>query len=765
MAQFGAERREPLAYADTPPLLVKAFLAAEDSRFFEHPGIDLQGLLRAARNLVETGTRSQGGSTITMQVARNFFLSPQKTFRRKLTELALALRLETRLSKQRIFELYENKIFFGHRAYGIAAAARTYYDCTPAQLSLAQMAMLAGIPQAPSANNPVTRPRQALARRGYVLDRMLALGFIDQAAHDAAMAEPDQARLSRPEVEVEAPYVAEMVRQEMVARHGKAVYTSGLRVITTLDSRLQRDANRALRDALLAYDRRHGLRPPKAHLDPDRLHTPEAMDALLAEHPPVNGLYAAVVTAVEPDRAQLYRDDGSTLTLNWNSDLRWAARDIAPDRRGRAPRHMDQVLHVGDMVRLDQAADGSWRLAQIPAVQGALVALNPTDGAVQALVGGFDFERNQFNRAVDARRQPGSGFKPFVYAAALSKGWTPATLVDDTPLQIHDGSGRLWSPRNFDGRYLGPIRLREALVHSRNLATVHLLQAVGVEYVRAFLPRFGLDPAHLPRGLSLGLGSGGASPLQMASGYARFANGGFAVTPYLVQRVEDASGHELFRAAPAVACPDCDRTAETGTRPLADNRAKRVLGPRLVYQMRSLMADVIRSGTGRGARVLKRNDLAGKTGTSNDTRDSWFNGFNSALVATAWMGFDDYSPLGRHETGGRAALGMWVGFMGPALKGQPETQPEEPPGLVHVMVNRDTGALSYGGDPDAVPETVRQEYELMLVGPHRHPASEAISPPEPEPEPQPGAPMEPAPLPRPEQHRPAQPGGLLQQLF
>jgi penicillin-binding protein 1A len=767
MAEFGAERREPLAYADTPPLLVKAFLAAEDSRFFEHPGVDVQGLLRATRRLLETGVRSQGGSTITMQVARNFFLSPEKTYRRKLTELALALRLETRLSKERIFELYQNKIFFGHRAYGITAAARTYYDSEPAELSLAQMAMLAGVPQAPSVNNPVTRPKQALARRAYVLGRMLALGYIDQTQRDAALKEPDRARINRPGAELEAPYAAEMVRQQMQERYGEKAYTRGLRVVTSIDSRLQRTAHRALCDALLEYDRRHGLRVPELRLDRRRTTDPEALDAVLVEHPPVNGLRAAIVTEVSASRARLYLGEGATLPLEWQG-LDWARRHLSADRRGPRPRKLTQILEVGDLVRLQQAPDGAWALSQVPAVQGALVALSPADGAVLALVGGFDFERNQFNRAVDARRQPGSGFKPFVYAAALERGWTPATLVDDAPLKMRDGSGRVWSPQNFDHRFLGPIRLRQALYQSRNLATIRLLRSVGLDFVRDFLPRFGFDAAQLPRGLSLALGSGAASPWQMAGAFARFANGGFATDPYLTRRVENARGRTLFRASPPTACSHCEAplagAKSAATRPLSEHRAERVLEPRLAFQMRSLLADVIREGTGRRALALRRSDLAGKTGTSNDVRDSWFNGFNSDLVAVTWMGFDDYAPLGRRETGGRAALGMWMAFMKTALEGQPDVLPEEPPGLVHVLVNRHTGILSYSGDPDAVAETIRQEYALMLLGPDTRPEPVAEAYAEAQREPSAGPPLVPL-APRSRPAAPREPGGLLQQLF
>ncbi len=729
MGEFGAERREPLSFVDTPPLLVKAFLATEDSRFFQHPGIDIQGLARAALNLMETGKRTQGGSTITMQVARNFFLSREKSFERKLAELALALRIERELSKEAIFELYQNKIFFGHRAYGISAAARVYYDREVQQLSLAQMAMLAGVPKAPSTNNPVSRPKRALARRNHVLGRMLSLGYITVEEHDQALSEADQARLTGPRVELEAPFAAEMARREITDRYGPAAYTAGFQVITTIDDGLQRAANDALRKALLAYDKRHGYRGPEGRVEKPALLSVDQLNELLADHPPVAGLEAGIVIQVESERAGVYLAGERNTELKLAA-VKWARPMINTKRRGHAPRKLSDVITPGDRVRLRRTEDGGWELAQLPAVEGALVALSPADGSVTALVGGFDFRRSQFNRAVDARRQPGSSFKPLVYAAALERGWTPATLVYDELLEIPDGKGRIWRPKNFGGKYLGPIRLREALTRSRNLASIDLLRSIGVDYTRDFIGRFGFAPKQLPRGLSLVLGSGGASPLQMAGAYARFANGGFRTDPYLIARVEDAAGRPLFQTEPAAVCLDCAYQESDGKLPMTDalmslaQKPERVLAPGVAYQMHSLLSDVIRAGTGRRALSLGRSDLAGKTGTSNDVRDSWFCGFQKQLVAVAWMGFDDFSPLGSKETGGRAALGMWVDFMGTALEGVPEALPKEPPGLLHVLVNRYSGTLTHAQDPGAIMETVREQYEVMLLGPEMAPYSE-----------------------------------------
>lgn len=732
IGEYGAERREPLRFDDTPPLLVKAFLAAEDSRFFQHPGIDVQGLGRAALKLLETGERRQGGSTITMQVARNFFLSREKTFRRKLGELTLALRIERELTKEQIFELYQNKIFFGHRAYGISAAARGYYDKKVGELSLAQMAMLAGIPQAPSLNNPVSRPQRALVRRDYILGRMRKLGYISEPQYTAARAEPDGAALTGVQIELEAPHAAEMARREMFAQYGAAAYTTGFRVTTSIDEWLQMAANRALRTALFEYDRRHGYRGAESRVKAELLPDETALDERLAEHAAVSDLIPGIVTRVFSKHASVYIGSGRHIELALEG-VKWARQYIDRNRRGAIPVDLPRVLAPGDLIRLRHDENDEYELAQLPAVEGALVALSSADGATKALVGGFDFKRSQFNRAVDSRRQPGSSFKPFVYAAALERGWTPATLLSDEALEIRDGSRRIWRPKNFDGQYHGPIRLREALTHSRNLASVDLLRNVGISYTREFATRFGFELDQLPRGLSLVLGTTGSAPLEMAGAYARFANGGYRTDPYLISRIQDPEGRTLFRAQPAVACVDCFYKDTFGelqgatALPASSRTAERVLEPGLTYQMRSLLGDVIKYGTGRRALKLGRNDLAGKTGTSNDFRDSWFCGFQKNLVAVAWMGFDDYSSLGNKETGGRAALGMWVDFMREALDGESEALPLEPPGLLHVRINRYSGYLTYADDPDAIMETVRQEYEAMLLGPDMAPYQETES--------------------------------------
>jgi len=604
MGEFGAERREPLKFADTPPLLVKAFLAAEDSRFFEHPGVDVHGLARAALSLAQTGEPRQGGSTITMQVARNFFLSPEKTFKRKLTELILAFRIETSFNKEQIFELYQNKIFFGHRAYGVSAAARVYYDKDVQALSLAQMAMLAGVPQAPSVNNPVSRPKKALARRDYVLGRMLALGYVTDEAYREALLAPDTAQLTGPRIELEAPYVAELVRRDLFERYGEGAYTNGYRVTTTITAPLQRLARQALRVALFEYDERHGYRGAETKVKGVERLSGRERDELLEDHPPIDDLVPGLVTRIRADRATVYLGDGREAELGL-AGIRWARPNLgALNRLGGAPRRIADVVAVGDLIRLQQGTDGTWRLAQLPAVEGALVALVPTDGSVKALLGGYDYNRSQFNRAVDARRQPGSSFKPFIYAAALEKGWTPASLLEDSPLELPDGPGKLWRPKNFDGKYLGPIRLRKALAQSRNLASIDLLRHIGVDYAVKFMTRFGFSPDQVPRGLSLVLGSAAASPLQMAAAYARFANGGYGVEPYLIQRVQDAAGATLLEASSPVACADCffpTAEADAGAASvfaLGRPAAEQVIDPRTAYQMQSLMSDVIREGTG-----------------------------------------------------------------------------------------------------------------------------------------------------------------------
>jgi len=723
MAEFGVQRRQPVSFGEIPPMLVNAFLATEDSRFFEHEGVDITGLGRAVLSYVRTGERSQGGSTITMQVARNFFLSPEKTFQRKFAELLLSLHIERTLSKQDILELYLNKIFFGHRAYGVSAAAALYYDKTLDQLSLAQIAMLAGIPKAPSANNPVSSPKRALERRDYILGRMRDLGYIDAAAYESAKAATVDAALHRHPVDLQAGYVAEMVRRELVERFGDDAYLEGFRVTTTLDSRLQLIAQQAVRRALLDYDRRHGYRGAEKSLKLAG-RDDEALDALLEDTGQLPELTAGIVTRAGAKEAEVYLGRGRRVTLKLKQ-MQWARPYKNERTMGRAPRQISDAVAAGDLIRLRKTDDDGWELSQRPYVAGALTAIDPFNGAVRALIGGYDYDETKFNRAVDAKRQPGSSFKPFVYAAALDKGWTPASLIKDEPISVRLNRRETWEPKNFDHKTMGPIRLRLALTKSRNLASVYLLEQVGLDVGRVFAGRFGFDLEDLPMGLSLALGTAEASPLQMAGAYAVFANGGFHVSPHYIARVENGAGDVIFESKAPRACSDCwfhyeEEQADTlglSRSGAGAPQAIRVLEPRLVYQMNSILGDVIRYGTGRKALELERDDLAGKTGTTNDVRDSWFCGYQKDLVAIAWMGFDNFSPLGKGETGGQAGLGMWVDFMREALADKPEAILDVPEGMVEVRISKNSGALTTSTGKNTQVEWIREEYEFALAGP------------------------------------------------
>lgn len=704
IAEFGEKRRIPVRYEDVPPLLIHAFLAAEDERFFQHPGVDYHGILRAAFELMRTGRKSQGGSTITMQVARNFFLGREKTFSRKLREIFLALKINRELTKQEVLALYLNKIYLGNRAYGIGAAAQIYYGRSLDRLSLAQVAMLAGLPKAPSRDNPVADPGRARSRRAYVLGRMLALGYINAPAYEAAMAEPLTAALHGPTVAVRAPYVAELVRAQMLSRYGARAYSAGFRVYTTLDSRLQRAARRALRDGLLAYDRRHGYRGPAGRIGGAALSDAAALERRLGELPTVGGLRPAIVTALRPHAVEIGLGGGRRAAVDWDG-LSWARRYAGVDRTGPVPQRAADILAPGDIVYLKHRGT-RWSLAQVPAIQGALVALNPNDGALRALVGGFDYDRSKFNRVIQAERQPGSSFKPFIYSAALHKGYTAASLINDAPLVFRDPAlENLWRPENYGGHFHGPTRLREGLVHSRNLVSIRLLRAIGIPYAVAYARRFGFDTAQLPRNLSLALGSASVTPLQMARAYAVFANGGYRVRPFYVERIVDAEGRPVFETHPATACPRC-----TGSRipaGAAAPPAPRAISAQNDYIMVSMMEDVVRRGTGRGARALKRADLAGKTGTTNDQRDAWFCGFSRGLTVVTWVGFDRPAPLGRGETGARAALPIWIEFMRAALRGIPPRPFPQPPGIVTLRIDRNTGRPSGPGNPGAMFEIFR----------------------------------------------------------
>jgi penicillin-binding protein 1A len=728
IAEFGEKKRAPLKYEEVPELMVQAVLAAEDDRFFEHPGVDYQGLLRAAFYLLRTGEKGQGGSTITMQVARNFFLSREKTYLRKLNEIMLALKIEDELSKEDILALYLNKIYLGNRAYGVGAAAQIYYGKPVDQLSVAQLAMIAGLPKAPSRYNPVVNPARALLRRNYVLGRMHELGFIDKVTYDVAHEVVDDARVHGLSQEVTAPYIAEMVRAEAVSRFGDEAYSAGYKVYTSINSRLQAAANRAQRNALLAYDHRHGYRGPlEQHALADDSGEEQWMPLLKAKRE-INGLLPALVLATVEQSAVVYEPRRGVLRLDWLG-LSWAAPAGEDGRVGKKPEQAADILARGDVIYISELPaskdhEAGWQLAQVPDVEGALVSLDPQDGAIRALVGGFNFSNSKFNRVTQAERQPGSNFKPFLYSAGLEKGFTPASLINDAPVVFEDeGLEATWRPENYSGRVFGPTRLRQALVKSRNLVSIRLLRAIGIGYTINYASRFGFDKKRLPRDLSLALGSGAVTPLEIVRGYAVFANGGFRTVPYFIDRIEDARGEVLYRAEPFKVCDGCEerlqRQREMEVDPfvgpptredvLPVNIAPRVLTPQNAYLMRSMMMDVIKHGTGRRALALGRSDLAGKTGTTNDQQDAWFSGYTPDLATTAWVGFDKPRPLGSRETGGRAALPMWIEFMRTGLRGLPVRALEQPPGLVTVRIDPQTGLLAGAGNPDAIFETFRVE--------------------------------------------------------
>ncbi len=724
LGEYGAERREPLAYRDIPRPLVQAFLAAEDDRFFEHPGVDYQGLLRAAWMLLLTGEKAQGGSTITMQLARNFFLSAEKSYVRKIKEILLAIEMEQQLSKEEILTFYLNKIFLGHRAYGIGAAAKVYYDAELKELSLSQMAMIAGLPKAPSRYNPISGPQRALLRRNYVLRRMRELDFITAEQFEAAKAEPISAQLRRASIDLEANYVAEYARSRVINQYGVDAYTSGMVVQTTLRADKQRAAVRALRDNLLDYDQRHGYRGPEARftelrdeivqLPPERQRA--LLDPLLEEFSPVGGLIPAILLQMDEQRLRVYATEAGFLDLPL-AEQPWQA---LPDK-----------LQRGDLLRLrrpDAQQGGAWQLVQLPTVQGAIVAVDPANGAVQALVGGFDYFASKFNRAMQARRQPGSAFKPFIYSAALENGFTPASIINDAPVVFHDPAlGGAWRPQNYSGRFYGPTPVREGLIKSRNLVAIRLLDSMGMDVARQHVAKFGFDMSRVPRDLSMSLGTGVFSPLEMATAYAVLANGGYRVTPYLIERILDADGEVLHQARPETVCDAACRFArqqQASSVPaqLADGEvapedddpgplpvAPRVVSAENVYLLTDMMMDVIRRGTGVRAKSLGRDDLAGKTGTTNDQRDAWFCGFNAAEVAVAWVGFDDISPLGSRETGAQAALPMWIRYMEQALKGMPSQRLPRPDGVVSARIDPATGRLASYDNPQA-------SFEIFMEG-------------------------------------------------
>lgn len=782
IAEFGEKRRTPIHFDQIPTTFVNALLAAEDDNFFEHHGVSLKGLLRATTQLALTGRRASGGSTITMQVARNYYLSRRKTFARKFNEILLALRIEQELSKEEILELYVNVIFLGNRAYGIHAASQVYYGKPLSDLSLAQYAMIAGLPKGPSTMNPIANPDRAMERRDWILGRMLQLGMIEQPQYDEALAEPVTASYHSSNVDVDAPYVAEMARSKAIELFGLSAYTEGYRVYTTVDSRLQNRARTAVIDGLITYDSRHGYRGPEARLGvPEGFSptlptpTPSADEAPAGEAsadsegavtsgsetvepviqqddegsgfsapenwmetlkslPVYGGLEPAAVVQVEEKAFTAVMADETLVRIEWEQGLSHAQPYINESVIGPKPATASEVVSVGDVIRLRYAND-RWNLSQVPDAQATLVALNPNNGAVLSLVGGFDFNQSHFNRAIQAKRQPGSNFKPFVYTAALENGMTAATIINDAPIVFEDSAlENTWRPENDGGRFDGPTRLRKALYRSRNLVSIRVLQEMGIDNAIRGMHRFGFNEAELPRDLSLALGSHGLAPLEVVTGYTVFANGGYQVTPFLIDRIEDNDGKNVYEAMPKTVCRECENDSETEfdnspysfpgdpfqlpfeiksllgiVQPSDYPRAERVLEERVAFIIDSILQDVIRRGTGVRAKALGRGDLAGKTGTTNGPIDAWFSGYNGDIAATTWVGFDQNTPLGRNEYGGSAALPIWIDFMGTALEGKPETVRVQPPGVVTVRIDPETGKRAHAGDPDAIFEYFRTE--------------------------------------------------------
>jgi penicillin-binding protein 1A len=720
LAEFGDKRRIPVDYNYIPPQLIQAFLAAEDDRFFEHPGVDYQGILRAVYALVVTGQKAQGGSTITMQVARNFFLSNEKTYLRKLNEIILALQIEQKLSKEEILSLYLNKIYLGKRAYGVAAAANVYYGKSLEELDLTQFAMIAGLPKAPSRFNPIVNPERAIERRNYVLRRMHDVGYISEQDFQLAKEKPITAAYHGRDIEVYAPYVAEIVRNKLTELYGEDAYNLGLNVHTTIKAKHQDAANNALQSALLAYDRRHGYRGSQQIFAIETLSTEAAMEQQLADAKTIGPLQPGIVLSIEDKTAvvQIKQQGKTTIPL---SSLSWAGKQLSTNSRGSKPKKIADVFKPGDLIYVYQDSDKQWQLAQLPEAEGALIALSPYDGAITALNGGFDYFNNKFNRVTQSKRQPGSGFKPFIYSAALEKGYTAASIINDAPVVLNDASIDVWRPSNYSGKFFGPTRLRAALTHSRNLVSIRLLRDITADYAIDYAKRFGFDTSQMPHNLSLALGSGSAAPWDMGRAYASLANGGYRIEPYIIQRIEDVDGNILQQAQPHTVCETC-LVVETENEQDSDEQiygftpAKRIMTPQNAYIMNSLLRDVVRFGTGRKAMSLGRQDLAGKTGTTNDQVDAWFNGFHPGLVAISWVGFDNPRTLGRYETGGKAALPMWMDFMKVALKGIPEQPLEIPADMVTVKINPSTGLLAMPTDQNAVYESFRKEHVPTQYG-------------------------------------------------
>lgn len=782
MAEYGEKRRIPVAYEDVPQQFYNALIAAEDENFYSHIGVDFKGLARAAYELITTGKKRSGGSTITMQVAKNYYLSSEKTFTRKFTEILLALHIEQELNKQEILELYVNKIYLGKRAYGVESAAQVYYGKSITELSLAQLAMIAGLPQAPSAANPINNPERALYRRNYVLARMYTSEFITQEEFDEAGSEPISARYHGLATEIEAPYVAEMVRGEMLERFPSDLYTKGYIVTTTLDSKMQINAQAAIRKGLQNYDRKHGLRgeanilpafilqeqqevevafsptiwqlgDPSPSIDKHLVLPPSPADLnrhhWLEQIKHLNNpgdLQWAVVTHINPEdqSVTLASQDNHHITLGLEQ-YQWARTFINVNELGDEITQAQQLFRIGQRVLVEEI-DGIHWLAQTPQAQASLVSFDPQNGQLKALVGGYDFSLSKFNRSIQADRQPGSSFKPFVYSAGLEYGLTPASIINDAPVVFDDDSlEAVWRPENYSGKFFGPTRLRQALYKSRNLVSIRLLRQTGIGRSIRYISQLGLPREKLNRDLSLALGSSGLTPFEMASGYTTLANGGFKVEPHYISKIELDDGDVLFEQKAKIVCESCLKNIEEFKQKLDEQYALRLeeaaldasissielneqkqmelqnyitqfppLAPRVMdarvnYLMYTMLQDVIKQGTGKRALALNRNDLAGKTGTTNDQKDAWFSGYNNKLVANVWVGFDSPQTLGRWAFGSNTALPIWVDYMRVALEGMPESPLKQPDGLVSIRIDPETGNRAYPGQPNAIFEIFREE--------------------------------------------------------
>ncbi|HVS24831.1 MAG TPA: PBP1A family penicillin-binding protein [Gammaproteobacteria bacterium] len=760
--EFGEIKRTPVAYEDIPPLLIKAVLAAEDEHFFEHAGVDYRGVLRGIFNEISPGGRNVGGSTITQQITRTLNVlsraglsSGHQRFVQKFKEWILAFRIEGEFTKEEILDLYMNTSFFGQRSYGVVTAARTYFGKDLDELSIAEVALLAGIPNRPTDFNPVASVERASARRAYVLRRMNETGAITSAEYQTALNEPVLGKHYGTETQLDAPYVAEMVRAEMFRKFGPEAYTAGFKVTTTIDSRLQKAANSAMHKTLLQYDERHGYRGPLAHVDlpPDTGESaPKAaaeLRGLLDDYPNVVDYETAIVLGVEQQSARVFFAGRGEQTIGFDA-VSWAAPFINDDAVGTRPTSMPEVLKRGDIVRFRQDA-GNWRLAQVPEVEGAFASVDPQDGAVVSLAGGFDFFLSNYNRATQARRQPGSSFKPFVYSAALQNGFTAATIVNDSPVagEYQAELERVWRPENFGGKYYGFVSLRFALQHSLNSVSIRIAKAVGVPTVVRYVRKFGFDDTAIPNNESIALGAGGVAPLDLVTGYATFANGGYRVEHHFIERIADANGDVLYEADPAFVCADCGLATPATPTPTTDAAkctkpppppasakpeppalisdvtelyaplrvAPQVITPQNAYLMTDLLQDVARVGTGaRAYQALKRDDLAAKTGTTNEGRDTWFVGFNSDVVAAAWVGFDQDRPLGGNEQGGVTAIPMWIDYMREALAHEPEHTLARPLGIVEYRINPTNGLIA----SDATRDTAFEKFDIDNV-PQREP--------------------------------------------